>query len=101
MSQKSNDVRALRARELQHRELARFRSNLDQVLSVHSFWCSLRWVNREQAAVIDYLREEKRVLRHRLGAGRLKFTNVERRRPAVKARALCRSVLREIGLSLV
>ena len=38
------------------------------------------WVNREQAAIIDYLREENHVLRERLGSKRLRFTDVERRR---------------------
>jgi putative transposase len=55
------------------------------------------WVNREQAAIIEYLQAENRVLRDRLGDRRLRFTDAERRRLAVKARALCRSVLREIG----
>ena len=55
------------------------------------------WVNREQAAIIDYLREENRVLRDRLGPKRLRFTGAERRRLAAKAKLVCRSVLREIG----
>ncbi|MFT5109011.1 MAG: putative transposase [Verrucomicrobiales bacterium] len=55
------------------------------------------WVNRERVAVIDYLREENRILRDRLGPKRLKFTDAERRRVAAKAKLVCRSVLREIG----
>ncbi len=55
------------------------------------------WANREQAAIIDYLREENRVLRDRLGSKRLRFTDVERRRLAAKAKLVCRSALREIG----
>ncbi|MFT5411050.1 MAG: putative transposase, partial [Verrucomicrobiales bacterium] len=55
------------------------------------------WANREQAAIIDYLREENRVLRDRLGPKRLRFTDAERRRLAAKAKLLCRSVLREIS----
>jgi transposase InsO family protein len=55
------------------------------------------WANREQAAIIDYLREENRVLRDRLGPKRLRFTDAERHRLAAKAKLLCRSVLREIG----
>ena len=55
------------------------------------------WANREQAAIIDYLREENRVLRDRLGPRRLRFTDAERRRLAEKAKLVCRSVLREIG----
>ncbi len=55
------------------------------------------WANREQAAIIDYLHEENRVLRDRLGPKRLRFTDAERRRLAAKAKLVCRSVLREIG----
>jgi putative transposase len=55
------------------------------------------WANREQAAIIDYLREENRVLRDRLGPKRLGFTGAERRRLAAKAKLVCRSVLWEIG----
>ena len=55
------------------------------------------WANREQAAIIDYLREENRVLRDRLGPRRLRFTDAERRRLAAKAKLVCRRVLREIG----
>jgi hypothetical protein len=32
------------------------------------------WVNRLQLAVIDYLKEENRVLREQLGGRRLRFT---------------------------
>jgi putative transposase len=55
------------------------------------------WANREQAAIIDYLCGENRVLRDRLGPRRLRFTDAERRRLAAKAKLVCRSVLREIG----
>ena len=55
------------------------------------------WANREQANVIEYLREENRVLRDRLGPKRLRFTDAERRRLAAKAKLVCRSALREIG----
>jgi putative transposase len=55
------------------------------------------WANREQAAIIDYLREENQVLLDRLGPKGLRFTDAERRRLAAKARLVCRSVLREIG----
>jgi len=37
------------------------------------------FVNREQAKVIDYLREENRVLRQQLGKRRLRFTDEQRR----------------------
>jgi putative transposase len=51
------------------------------------------WVNREQEAVIAYLREENAVLREQLGKRRLRLTNAQRRRMAVKGRALGRKVL--------
>jgi hypothetical protein len=55
------------------------------------------WVNREQQAVIEYLREENRVLKGKLPAGRrLRFSDKERRRLAVRAKAIRRKVLREI-----
>jgi len=53
-------------------------------------------VNRRQLDVIEYLREENRVLRERLGGTRLRFTDAERRRQARKARALGRKVLNEL-----
>ena len=51
------------------------------------------WVNRRQQAMIDYLKEENLVLRQQLGGGRLRFTDEQRRRLAVKGRALGRRVL--------
>ena len=56
------------------------------------------WVNREQQAVIDYLREENRVLAAKLPDGRrLGFTNHERRRLAVRAKAVRRRTLRGLA----
>ena len=43
------------------------------------------WVNRQQQAVIAYLLEENRVLRTVNGARRLRLTDDQRRRLAVKA----------------
>ena len=54
------------------------------------------WVNRHQLDVIEYLQEENRVLKERLGGTRLRFTDAERRRLARKARALGRKMLREL-----
>ena len=45
------------------------------------------WVNREQLAVIMYLREENRVLRELLGKRRLRFNDNQRRRLAVLGKA--------------
>ena len=46
------------------------------------------WVNRHQLDVIEYLQEENRVLKERLGGRRIRFTDIERRRLARKAQAL-------------
>ena len=54
------------------------------------------WVNRRQLDVIEYLQEENRVLKERMGGRRLRFTDAERRRLARKAQALGRKVLNEI-----
>ena len=48
------------------------------------------WVNRQQQAVIDYLLEENRVLRAAHGPGRLRLTDDQRRRLAVKGKVLGR-----------
>ena len=53
------------------------------------------WVDRRQLAMIDYLKEENLVLRQQLGGGRLRFTDEQRRRLAVKGRALGLRVLDE------
>lgn len=54
-------------------------------------------VNREQAKVVDYLREENRVLREQLGKRRLRLSDHQRVRLAVKAAALGRSVLEAVA----
>lgn len=55
------------------------------------------WVNRQQQDVIDYLREENRVLRAGLRGKRLRLSDDDRRRLAVKAKALGRDVLAEVA----
>ena len=55
------------------------------------------WINRHQQAVIAYQREETKVLREMLGGKRLRFTDGQRRRLALKAKALSRFTLRELG----
>jgi hypothetical protein len=40
------------------------------------------WMNERQSLLIDYLREENRVLREQLGQKRLRFTDDQRRRLA-------------------
>jgi len=54
------------------------------------------WVNRHQLDLIDYLQEENRILKERLGGRRLRFTDAERRRLARKAYALGRKALEKL-----
>jgi len=44
------------------------------------------WLNRHQQVVIDYLIEENRVLKEQLEGKRLRFTDEQRIRLAVKAK---------------
>jgi hypothetical protein len=46
------------------------------------------WMNQSQLQVIDYLREENRVLREQLGGRRLRLNDDQRRRLAAKAKGL-------------
>jgi putative transposase len=55
------------------------------------------WVNRDQQAVSDYLLEENRVLRAAHGPHRLRLTNDQRRRLAVKGKVLGRRRLAAIA----
>ena len=52
------------------------------------------WMNHEQQKIIDYLREENRVLRAQIGRQRLRFDDDQRRRLAVRAKALGMRLLR-------
>ena len=54
------------------------------------------WVNRHQQDVIEYLQEENRALREQLGGKRLRFTDQQRRRLAVKAKEVGRRGLFQI-----
>ena len=54
------------------------------------------WVNRHQLEIIEYLKEENRVLKERLGDQPIRFTDAERRRLARKAKVLSRKVLIEL-----
>jgi hypothetical protein len=53
------------------------------------------WMNQRQLQVIDYLREENRVLREQLGARRLRLNDDQRRRLAAKG--LGRKLLAEVA----
>jgi putative transposase len=55
------------------------------------------WLHRQQAATIDYLKAENRMLRARLGGRRIVFTDAERRQLAEKAKTLGRKALHELG----
>ena len=54
-------------------------------------------MNHRQQLVIDYLREENRALREQLGGRRARLDDNQRRRLAVKAKALGRKALAEIA----
>ncbi len=55
------------------------------------------WMNRHQQNVIAYIQEENRILKYKLKGKRIRFTDDERRRLAVKGKALGRKVLREVA----
>src|SRR5580704_14308611 len=55
------------------------------------------WMNQRQLQVIDYLREENRVLREQLGDRRLRLNDPQRRRLAAKAKVLGRKILAEVA----
>ena len=55
------------------------------------------WMNQRQLHVIEYLREENRVLREQLGDRHLRLTDGQRRRLAAKAKGLGRKLLAEVA----
>lgn len=55
------------------------------------------WMSDEQQQVINFLREENRVLRAQIGTRRLQFDDDQRCRLGVKAKALGRRVLAEVA----
>ena len=55
------------------------------------------WMNQHQLHIIDYLREENRVLREQLGGRRVRFNDDQRRRLAAKAKGLGRRLLAEVA----
>jgi hypothetical protein len=59
--------------------------------------CMAGWIHARQLEVIDFLREENRVLRDQLGGRRLRFTDDQRRRLAVKGRIVGRRRLGEFA----
>ena len=55
------------------------------------------WIDRHQQTVTAYQKEEIKVLREMLGGKRLRFTDEQRRRLALKAQALSRNTLKNLG----
>lgn len=55
------------------------------------------WINNDQQKIIDYLIEEIRVYREHFKDKRLRFTDEQRRRLAVKAKALGRKTLEQFA----
>jgi putative transposase len=55
------------------------------------------WMNQRQQQVIEYLVEENRVLREQIGNRRMRFTDNQRCRLAVKAKRLSRKVLAQVA----
>ena len=55
------------------------------------------WMNQRQLQMIEYLREENRVLREQLGTKRLRLSDDQRRRLAAKAMGLGRKVLSDLA----
>ena len=55
------------------------------------------WIGRHQDAVIEYLREENRVLKQQLGGRRLRLTDAQRRRLAAKGKAVGYGMLSDVA----
>ena len=55
------------------------------------------WMNQRQLQMVEYLREENRVLREQLGDRRVRFNDDQRRRLAAKAKGLGRRRLAEVA----
>jgi putative transposase len=58
------------------------------------------WMNQRQLEMIEYLREENRVLREQLGERRLRLTDDQRRRLATRAKGLGRKLLAEVATNV-
>jgi putative transposase len=55
------------------------------------------WINQHQVQMMEYLREENRVLREQLGDRRLRFHDDQRRRLAARAQGLGRKLLADVA----
>ncbi len=58
---------------------------------------SALWLNRQQQVAIDYVKEENLLLKEKLGGRQLHFTDAERRRLAIRAKALGRKILSQFS----
>ena len=55
------------------------------------------WLNRHQEDLVDYLQEENRALREQIGTRPLRLSDAQRRRLAVRGRALGRRALTRVA----
>ena len=55
------------------------------------------WITRQHEAAVEYLREENRILNQQLGRRRLRLTDAQRRRLAVRGKALGRRGLMDVA----
>ena len=61
------------------------------------FLLAAAWINKDQQKIIDYLTEEIRVYQELCKGHRLRFTDKQRRRLSVKAKALGRKTLEQFA----
>ena len=54
------------------------------------------WINRQQQEMIEYLKEENKILREKLGGKRLLLTDSQRRRLAILGKKLGREFLGQV-----
>ena len=59
--------------------------------------CITGWLDRRERDALAYLIEENRLLRRQLGGRRLRFTDDDRRRLAMRAHRLGRAALRDLA----
>ena len=82
------------------RRPSRYRMHRCERPSIHSLFlvtCVAGWMNQHQHHVINYLIEENRVLREQIGNRRLRFSDDQRRRLAVKGKKLGRKILAQVA----
>ena len=82
-------------------------NNGDQISDTRDMMLTLRaqlvvmlmagWLNRHQQDVIEYLKEENRILREKLGKRRILLNDDQRRRLAVKGKTIGRKMLAEVA----